>query len=71
VNAEVLLMKEYSAHGDFGDILKFLFSQDKEKIKKMFLVHGETKAMEKFKQNLEEAEYKNIEIAAFRMSYEV
>jgi metallo-beta-lactamase family protein len=71
VNAEVIIMKEYSAHGDFGDILKFLFSQDKEQIKKLFLVHGELNSMKKFKKDLEEADYKNVEIAEFRMSYEV
>lgn len=71
VNAELIIMKEYSAHADFGDFLKFLFSQDKEKIKKIFLVHGEVSTMEKFKWDLEEAGYKNIHIAENRMSYEV
>ncbi len=71
VNAEVIFMKEYSAHGDYGDILKFLFSQDKEKIQKIFLVHGEINTMKKFKKDLEEAGYDKVEIAEFRMSYEV
>lgn len=71
VKAEVILMNEYSAHGDFGDILKFLFPQDKEKIQKLFLVHGEINTMKKFKKDLEDSGYQNVEIAEFRMSYEL
>ncbi|CAN5562915.1 MBL fold metallo-hydrolase [soil metagenome] len=71
VKANILVMKEYSAHADYGDILKFLFCQEKDKIEKLFLVHGEYKTMEKFKSNLEESDYKNIIIAESRISYQV
>jgi metallo-beta-lactamase family protein len=71
LKANVIIMKEYSAHADYGDILKFLFCQEKEKVKKIFLVHGEMKTMEKFKTSLEEADYKNIIIAESRISYQV
>ncbi|QNF32361.1 MBL fold metallo-hydrolase [Adhaeribacter swui] len=71
VNAEILVMKEYSAHGDYGDIAKFLMCQDKEKIKKIFLVHGEKRVMEQLKADLTEFGYSNIEIPDFRLSYVV
>ena len=71
VRAEVILMNEYSAHGDFSDLVRFLHCQDKEQIKKLYLVHGEERVMEKFKKDLEDMGYKNIEIPNFRMSYEV
>ncbi|MDO1449010.1 MBL fold metallo-hydrolase [Rhodocytophaga aerolata] len=71
VKAEIILMKEYSAHADFGDIVKFLFCQDKEQLQQIFLVHGEKEAMEKLKEELGEYGFKNIQIAEFRMSYEV
>jgi len=71
VKAEVVLMNEYSAHGDYGDILKLLLRQDKEKIKQIFLVHGEKNTMQNFKSTLKENGFPRVEIAEFRMSYEV
>jgi metallo-beta-lactamase family protein len=71
VKADVMEMKEFSAHADFGDIAKFLICQDKEKISKIFLVHGEQESMLKLKEDLEGLGYANIELARFRMSYEL
>ena len=71
VKAEIILMKEYSAHADFGDIVKFLFCQDKEQIQQIFLVHGEKDSMEKLMEDLGEYGFKNIQMAEFRMSYEI
>lgn len=71
VKAEILLMKEYSAHADYGDLLKFLVCQDKEKVKQIFLVHGEKPTMEKFKKELNKEGYKKFEIAQHRISYKV
>ncbi|KAA5543467.1 MBL fold metallo-hydrolase RNA specificity domain-containing protein [Adhaeribacter rhizoryzae] len=71
VKAEIMQMKEYSAHGDYSDIAKFLHCQDKEKIKNIFLVHGEKRVMERLKTDLEELGYANIEIPEQRLSYVV
>ncbi len=71
VRAEIQFMKEYSAHGDYGDILKFLLHQDKEKLKYMFLVHGELATMEKMKQSLQEEGYLHVEIPGYRVSYDL
>jgi metallo-beta-lactamase family protein len=71
VRAEVIVMNEYSAHGDYSDILKLLLRQDKDKIKYIFLVHGERTVMSAFKDTLHEYGFRNVEIAEFRMSYEV
>jgi metallo-beta-lactamase family protein len=71
VKAEVVMMNEYSAHGDYSDILKILLRQDKNKIKQIFLVHGEKSVMANFRSTLHEHGFKNVEIAEFRMSYEV
>lgn len=69
VQAEVKTMSEYSAHADYEDIVRFLHCQDKEQIKKIYLVHGEESSMKKLKKNLEELGYQNIELPDFRMSY--
>ncbi|GEO04938.1 MBL fold hydrolase [Adhaeribacter aerolatus] len=71
VKAEIIQMKEYSAHGDYSDIAKFLHCQEKENIKKIFLVHGEKRVMERLKTDLEELGYNNIEIPEQRLSYVV
>ena len=71
VGATVTILKEYSAHADYGDFLRFLFCQDKEKIQRMFLVHGEESGMKKFRTSLEKDGYPNVEIAAPMISYEV
>ena len=71
VKAEVLFMNEYSAHADYGDLLKLLLRQDQEKVKQIFLVHGEISVMNEFRKTLKDNGFKNVEIAEFRMSYEV
>jgi metallo-beta-lactamase family protein len=71
VKAEMLIMKEYSAHADYGDIAKFLHCQDKEQIQRIFLVHGEKSVMGQLKDDLSELGYQNIEIPEFRLSYVV
>ena len=69
VKAEMIVMKEYSAHADYSDIAKFLMCQDKEKIQKIYLVHGEKRVMEQLKSDLEDLGYPNIEIPELRLSY--
>ncbi|AMM51197.1 metallo-beta-lactamase [Rufibacter sp. DG15C] len=71
VRAQMIEMKEYSAHGDYGDIAKFLHCQDKDQIQKIFLVHGEVPVMKQLQSDLEEIGYRNIEIPEFRLSYVV
>jgi metallo-beta-lactamase family protein len=71
VNAEIIFMKEYSAHADYGDLLLFLSQQNKEKLTHLFLVHGEEDTMHAFKSKLEKEGFHNIEIPDFRISYQV
>lgn len=53
VQAEVGSMKSMSAHGDYEDLLRFLSCQDEQKIKKLFLVHGEYDVQQKFAETLQ------------------
>jgi metallo-beta-lactamase family protein len=71
VKAEVAVMNEYSAHGDYGDLLRLLLRQDKHAVKNIFLVHGEKKTLEAFKNTLTSHGFKGVEIAEYRMSYDV
>lgn len=60
VSAEIQLISSYSAHADYEEMLRFLECQKKEKIKKMFLVHGEDEAKIEWKKTLEANGYENI-----------
>jgi metallo-beta-lactamase family protein len=60
VNAEVVVMNEFSAHGDYNEMLRFLSCQDALKVKKMFLVHGDDDVLPKWKEKLQASGYTNI-----------
>lgn len=49
VKAEVHVITSYSAHADYDELLKFLSCQDKQKVKEVFLVHGENDVKVDFK----------------------
>lgn len=52
VKADVEIIDSYSAHADYNELIRFLSCQDKEKIKALFLVHGEPDAKQAFKAHL-------------------
>ncbi len=60
VNADVEIIDSYSAHADYNELIRFLSCQDKTKIKKLFLVHGESDAKQAFKEHLSEHGFTNI-----------
>jgi metallo-beta-lactamase family protein len=62
VNAEVVILDSYSAHGDYKEMMEYLECQDKTKIKKLFLVHGEYDTQLNYKERLLDAGYRHIEI---------
>jgi metallo-beta-lactamase family protein len=62
VKAEVQSIKSMSAHGDYEDLLRFLSCQNPEKIKKIFLVHGEYDVQLHFSKTLKENGFLNVEI---------
>jgi metallo-beta-lactamase family protein len=63
VRASVESMDGFSAHGDRGEIYDVIKNQ-KEGLKRLFLVHGDYETQQKFKPYLEERGFANIEIPA-------
>jgi len=61
VNAKIEVMDSFSAHGDRNEMTDFLMNQ-KDKAKKIFLVHGDEDAMIAFKAHLEGVGFSNIEM---------
>jgi metallo-beta-lactamase family protein len=64
VNAEIAEMHSMSAHGDYDDLCQWLACQDAQKVKKLFLVHGEPDVQEEFKARLIKKGFKDVEIPA-------
>lgn len=62
VKAETVYIKSLSAHGDYEEMIKYLSSMNPVRIKKLFLVHGERKVQEFFKNKLKEAGHHSIVI---------
>jgi metallo-beta-lactamase family protein len=62
VKAHVEVMDYYSGHADYEEILSFLSCQQPEKIKQIFLVHGEEETQQYFRLKLLDKGFKHIMI---------
>lgn len=62
VNAGVVIMDSYSAHGDYKEMIKYLGCQDASKVKQLFLVHGEYEVQLRYREKLEAAGFRHIVI---------
>lgn len=60
VNADIEIIDSYSAHADYGELIKFLSCQDKALVKKIFLVHGEAASKISFKEKLMKEGYEEV-----------
>ena len=64
-------MSSMSAHADEPELLQFVSNQDKEKLKSIFLVHGELKRQEAFKTALQNNNFKKIIIPELGDEFEL
>lgn len=71
VNAEVVSLQAYSAHADYKEMLRFLECQDKQKVKTIFLVHGEIEIQENWRKKLLDAGFKDVVIPEFKQIVEI
>lgn len=62
VNAEIVIMSSFSAHGDNDEMLEFVGNQNRTKLKEIFLVHGEKNRQELFKETLIQQGFKKVSI---------
>jgi len=62
VHAEIGQIKSMSAHGDYEDLSQWLSCQDKQSIKRLFLVHGEYDVQQDFKRWLVKRGFVDVEI---------
>lgn len=62
VHAEIGMIKNMSAHGDYEDLCQWLACQDPRHVKKLFLVHGEYHVQQDFKDRLIRKGFLDVEI---------
>lgn len=71
VKAEVQSIKSMSAHGDYEDLLKFLSCQDPNKVKRLFLVHGEYEVQQHFARRLNSYGFKHVAIPEYHQEFDL
>ncbi|MDX9696908.1 MAG: MBL fold metallo-hydrolase [Bacteroidales bacterium] len=71
VRADIYKIDSFSGHGDYKEMGEFLSCQDKNKIKQVFLVHGDIEAQKNYKKHLESLGFRNIAIPAPGEEFEV
>jgi len=62
VKARVQSIRSMSAHGDYDDLLHFIASQNPEKVKTIFLVHGEYEVQQHFRLKILDKGFNLVEI---------
>ena len=68
VRADIEIMDSFSAHADRKEMVDFLSNQ-KKKLKKIFLVHGEYETQKKFSKYLRKEGFKEIIIPDMGQEY--
>ena len=71
VKAKIKVLNSFSAHADKNELRKYVSLFDKNKIKKIFLVHGEPDQQKIFRDDLLSMGYKNIEVPARGDEFEI
>lgn len=70
VYATILKTDQLSGHGDHNDLVNFVKQQSTQKIKKVFLVHGEDSSLDAFKLALQDEGY-HVDIAEKGLTYQL
>ena len=62
INARIAKIEAFSGHGDYNEMKSFLSCQNRDEIKKTFLVHGDYQVQQKYADELKTIGFNNIEI---------
>lgn len=71
VRATVKSMEAFSGHGDYNEMIHYLSCQNKQKIKQLFIVHGEDEVRRNYEGHLMDAGFQNTHIPMFRETVEL
>lgn len=62
LRADIQLIDAFSGHGDYIEMAEFISCQNKDLLKKLYLVHGDLNSAEHYRKYLLKLGFKNIEI---------
>ena len=68
---QVVVMNSFSAHADRNELLTYFDQFDRNRLKNIFLVHGDPDQAEKFSGGLKEHGFKNVEIPVRLQKFDV
>lgn len=71
INCKVKIMDYFSAHADRGELIDYLRLNPKEKLKNIFLVHGEEKQSLVLREKLVTLGYRNVHFPVSGEKYEI
>jgi metallo-beta-lactamase family protein len=71
IMARIESIDVFSGHGDLADLTEFVKYQPTERLRRVFLVHGEYDSMVHFQQHLAAEGYPQVEIPEYGKSYEL
>ena len=71
VRAELRRIESLSGHGDYSEMMRYISCQEKNKVKTLFLVHGEAATQDRFRETLLADGWKNVQIPEFRDTVEL
>ena len=71
VRAELRRIESLSGHGDYSEMMRYIGCQNKKKLKRIYLVHGEAETQQNFRERLLSDGWKDVEVATFRQTVEL
>ena len=71
VRAKIERIEAFSGHGDYKEMIEYLSCQDKDQIKKTFLVHGAYESANAYKGHLQDNGFKRIEVPSLGQEVEL
>ena len=71
INASIKSIDVFSGHGDLDDLTEFVQWQQPDRLRQIFLVHGEEESMESFKTHLSGHGYDHVEIPKWGDEFEL
>ena len=71
VKAKVVIMDSYSAHGDQDEMIEYLSNLEKDRLKSLYLVHGDIDRQKPFRKALKNFGFNNVEIPELGQEYEL
>lgn len=71
LKAEVIVFNSLSAHADSNELLNYCMTLDRQKMKKIFLVHGDFDQQEKYRERLLASGFASVEIPSKGDEFEI